>query len=112
MLQCRSWVLFDMTTNDGGVLSSAAPRGPDPYLQTSGLIKQTECGEGVNSCLITNESNDNNNHVPSRTDVINGGTKGAPKERCLQARQQLGQELRRRARGGGLVLRVQTLPSA
>lgn len=39
---------------------------PNPYLQTSGLIKQTECREGVNSCLITNESNDNNNHVPFR----------------------------------------------
>lgn len=37
---------------------------PNPYLQTSGLIKQTECRGAVNSCLITNESNDNNNHVP------------------------------------------------
>lgn len=68
---------------------------PNPYLQTSGLIKQTECREGVNSCLITNESNDNNNHVPFPADVIMRGMKGIPRESRLQARQQLGQELRR-----------------
>lgn len=39
-------------------------REPNPYLQTLGLIKQTECREGVNSCLITSKSNDNNNHIP------------------------------------------------